>query len=168
MTEMTRKKNTGEATTNGGEFGSKQNTESEASLTPAVSRTVTNFDLQVGDVLIGGHGSRVTIDDVEPSSSMSGFMAVETEFGTLYLDAELESDVAVDDKLHINPIDSLSAPVRDRIARLMEEMFEDEEPLLYVPADGFQEGYADIVAVADSDSFKFTIDPDSEISYHEL
>ena len=45
-----------------------------------------------GDVLVQGT-SRLTVENVEESSSMPGFLAVETEFGTLYLDPELEFEV---------------------------------------------------------------------------
>lgn len=45
-----------------------------------------------GDVLVNGT-SRLTVQNVERSSSMPGFLAVETEFGTLYLDPELEFEV---------------------------------------------------------------------------
>lgn len=51
--------------------------------------TVTKHaeDFEPGDVLVQGT-SRLTVQNVERSSSMPGFMAVETEFGTLYLDPE--------------------------------------------------------------------------------
>lgn len=45
-----------------------------------------------GDILVKGT-SRLTVENVEKSSSMPGFLAVETEFGTLYLDPELEFEV---------------------------------------------------------------------------
>ena len=45
-----------------------------------------------GDVLVQGT-SRLTVENIEESSSMPGFLAVETEFGTLYLDPELEFEV---------------------------------------------------------------------------
>ena len=43
-----------------------------------------------GQALLGDGGTYLTIDNVEPSSAMPGFMAVETEAGTLYLDPEIE------------------------------------------------------------------------------
>ena len=46
-------------------------------------------DFEPGDMLVQGT-SRLTVDNIERSSAMPGFMAVDTEFGTLYLDPEQE------------------------------------------------------------------------------
>lgn len=52
-------------------------------------------DFTPGDVLVNGT-SRLTVQNVERSSSMPGFLAVETEFGTLYLDPKQEFEVEAD------------------------------------------------------------------------
>lgn len=47
---------------------------------------------------------------------------------------------------------------------------ERDEPLFYVPVDGQQDGYTDVVAVDHSDdtAVKFTIDPDGAIMRYPL
>jgi hypothetical protein len=54
-----------------------------------------NDELVAGDVLVQG-ASRVNVtENPSPSSAMPGFMAVETDFGVLYLDPEQTSFVEV-------------------------------------------------------------------------
>lgn len=113
MTEIKRKKTTGEPTTNGGEFGSKQHAEADTSLATKSRRDVLNFDLKAGDVIVGDSGGRVCIEGIEPSNAMPGFMYVETEFGVLYLDAEGTSTVAAESEslvtIDINDVDPSAA-----------------------------------------------------------
>ena len=94
---ITRKKNTGEPTSNGGEFGTKQHAEADMGLAPNARWEVANVDIEVGDILVGGSDGRVCIDDIEPSSVMPGFMYVETEFGVLYLDSNGTSTIDMSD-----------------------------------------------------------------------
>ena len=94
---ITRKQNTGEPTSNGGEFGTKQHAEADMALASNARREVANVDIEVGDILVGGSGGRVCIDDIEPSSTMPGFMYVETEFGVLYLDSNGTSTIDMSD-----------------------------------------------------------------------
>jgi hypothetical protein len=94
---ISRKKHTGEQG-NGGHFGSKQNTADELALAAAETQLISNFDLESGNILVGeSSGTRITIEDASPSSSMPGFMIVETEFGCLYLDSEGESRIVTEE-----------------------------------------------------------------------
>ena len=62
-----------------------------ASIAEDDESTVTlGENLIPGQALLGDGGAFVTINDVARSSAMPGFMAVETEVGTLYLDPEVE------------------------------------------------------------------------------
>jgi hypothetical protein len=79
----------------GGQFSAQNRTESSAFL-PRERRTITVFDLEVGDVIISASGARLTVDNVEASSLMPGSFAIENDFGTLYLPAEDEVTVAGD------------------------------------------------------------------------
>lgn len=55
-------------------------------------------DLVAGDYLVGDEGNLAAVYEVSPSSSMPGLMAVETEFGFLYLDANPEQVYSVLDE----------------------------------------------------------------------
>lgn len=55
-------------------------------------------DLVAGDYLIGEEGNRAAVYEVFPSSSLPGLIAVETEFGYLYLDADPEQVYSVLDE----------------------------------------------------------------------
>ncbi|KQO98694.1 hypothetical protein [Leifsonia sp. Leaf264] len=50
-------------------------------------------DFEAGDVIVAPSGNLLTIDDIERSSVMPGCLAVENEFGTLYLGEEVEFEV---------------------------------------------------------------------------
>ena len=101
-----RKADTGQSG-NAGEFGNHKRPEATIALAPGTSRELLNSDLKTGDVIIGDGGGRVVVDDVAYSSAMPGFMAVECEYGTLYLDADETSVVAADDEV------MLSVPVKE-------------------------------------------------------
>lgn len=51
-------------------------------------------ELLPGNILIGDNGGRSEIYDLEPSNSIFGLLAVETEHGFLYLDPDGEYPVA--------------------------------------------------------------------------
>jgi len=50
-------------------------------------------ELECGHVLIGGMGGQSNVYEVEPSNSLPGLLAVETEHGFLYLDPDGEYEV---------------------------------------------------------------------------
>jgi hypothetical protein len=66
--------------------------EADRQLSIAGTDPKTNDELTPGDVLVSGK-HRLTIDNIERSSTMPGMLAVETEFGTLYLDPAETSQV---------------------------------------------------------------------------
>lgn len=49
--------------------------------------------LESGDILIGEAGGLSMVYEVQPSSSLPGLLAVETEHGFLYLDPETEFEI---------------------------------------------------------------------------
>ena len=53
-------------------------------------------DLESGDVLVGEAGGKSLIHEVQPSSSIPGLLAVETEHGFLYLDPDEEFEVSAE------------------------------------------------------------------------
>jgi hypothetical protein len=53
-------------------------------------------ELEPGDTLLGESGGESLIYEINPSSSMPGLLAVETEHGYLYLDPE--QDYTVEDE----------------------------------------------------------------------
>ena len=55
-------------------------------------------NLVAGDYLVGDEGNLAAVYDVKPSSSLPGMIAVETEFGFLYLDADPEQVYSVLDQ----------------------------------------------------------------------
>lgn len=57
-----------------------------------MSATVPNSGLTPGDIIVC-NGSRALVEDVYESSSLPGFIAVETPLGVLYLDPELDSEI---------------------------------------------------------------------------
>lgn len=59
-------------------------------------------NLVPGDYLVGDEGNLAAVYEVTPSSSMPGLMAVETEFGFLYLDADPEQVYSVLDESQEN------------------------------------------------------------------
>jgi hypothetical protein len=86
-----------------GEFVDKPQSAPETALAaPKPARDVLAYDLKPGDVLSSLSGARLRVDNVEESSVMPGFMAVETAFGTLYLEAEMLSAVAAEDEHRVN------------------------------------------------------------------
>lgn len=65
--------------------------ESAAPAVPQKPATVSVApdELSNGDTLVSTNGSRLVITgEVSPSNQIPGFMAVETDFGTIYLDSE--------------------------------------------------------------------------------
>lgn len=69
--------------------------EAERQLAVAGTEARANAELSPGDVLVRG-GHRLTVDNVERSSTMPGMLAVETTFGTLYLDPDVTSQIERD------------------------------------------------------------------------
>lgn len=61
------------------------------------------------DVLVGESGGLSAVYNVEPSNVMMGCLAVETEHGTLYLDAD-EDTIAVLRRLPWKPVEGDSCP----------------------------------------------------------
>jgi hypothetical protein len=106
MTNMnpTRKNEAGQPTTNGGHFAAKTHDDATDVVLagPRPRRQVLYADLEPGDVLIGDSGGgRLTVNDVQPSSARPGTMAVETDFGFLYVDAEETVTVAAEDETYL-------------------------------------------------------------------
>lgn len=66
----------------------------EAGEGATITKKVSDFD-EDGEILVQGT-SRVAVHNIEHSSTMPGFMAVETDFGTLYLDPDQEFEVEAD------------------------------------------------------------------------
>jgi hypothetical protein len=57
---------------------------------------IAGTDIECGHVLIGSMGGQSNVYEVEPSSSIPGLLAVETEHGFLYLDPDCEYEVLVE------------------------------------------------------------------------
>lgn len=87
----------------GGQFAATQRQEAAVTLpVPAPQRTVRYEDLQSGDVIIGDNGTgRLDVFEATPSSSMPGFIAVETNFGFLYVAADETCTVAAEDEKYV-------------------------------------------------------------------
>jgi hypothetical protein len=58
------------------------------------TKHIDNTDLRPGMILVGPDGQRLEITgEVEASSAMPGCLRVETDFGTLYVDEDGQSQV---------------------------------------------------------------------------
>lgn len=69
---------------------------------PLLERTVRYADLRPGDVIIGDNGTGwLEVFEATPSSSMPGFIAVETNFGFLYVAADETCTVAAEDEKYV-------------------------------------------------------------------
>jgi hypothetical protein len=59
--------------------------------------TKKNSELTSEDAILGESGGKSSVYEVNPSSSIPGLLAVETEHGFLYLDPDGESSVLIED-----------------------------------------------------------------------
>ena len=61
---------------------------------------------------------------------------------------------------------TISADLRDAIDQDFEN---DDEPLLYIPEDGFQDGWEDVIASVDGNrARKYTRSPEGELDWHAV
>lgn len=78
-----------------------------------------------------------------------------------------------DEQPQPQPQPALARATEDQLQQVRDECvgwFPDDEPLLYEPTDGQQDGYADVIAVdhGAGRTVKFTIDPDGSLEAYEL
>lgn len=92
-------------------FASHTHLEGEPIPVNTTDETITKMvaDFEPGDVIVGDNGTHLTVDNIESSSVMPGCYAVENEFGTLYLDAELEYQVV--NEFYVAPSASAASEV---------------------------------------------------------
>lgn len=92
------KNQAGQPSDNGGHFAAKTFADADGvSLTGRPQREIIAFDLEAGDVIIGGDGAgRLRVNGVVDSETSPGQMVVDTDFGPLYLDAEKVVTVATE------------------------------------------------------------------------
>lgn len=144
-----------------GQFGVQHHTAPEAQLTPDLAESISaytrEYEAERDTYAEAGEGSDADDayerwEDFQTDNSGRAHALLEEAKSEIEkLRAELEAERTK----HVIP---------EALADVIDKDHEQyEEPLLYVPADGHQDGWVDVIAVSDGVQRKYTLTPEGQI-----